>query len=67
MAELRKKKLGVVLVRNFLVATYRNPSGIRQKGRKGIYWLSESKNNQTQGRKGGCWVSGMNGARDTRA
>lgn len=30
-----RKKLGVVLVRNFLVATYRNPTGIRQKGKKG--------------------------------
>lgn len=66
MATLRKKKLGVVLVRNFLVATYRSPVGIRQKGREGIYRLSDSKNNQTEGRKGGSWVSGINGARDMR-
>lgn len=51
MAAFRKKKLGV-LVRNFWVATYRNPTGIRQKGKKGIYWLLESKNNQHGGRRG---------------
>lgn len=66
MAALRKKKLGVALVRNFLVATYRNPTGIRQKVKKGIYWILESKNNQTERRKGGCCVLGKNGARDTK-
>lgn len=60
------QKLRVALVRNFLVATYRNPAGIRQKGKKGIYWLSESKNNQTEGRKGRL-VSGLNRTRDTKA
>lgn len=49
----RREKLRVVLLRNFLVVTYRNPAGIRQKKKKwGIYWFSESKNNQTEGRKG---------------
>lgn len=63
----KKKKLEVVLVRNFLVATYRNSTGIRQKGKKGIYGLSESKSSQTEGRKRGCWASGVKGARGAKA
>lgn len=51
-AASRKEESGVASVRNFLVATYRNPTGIRQKGIKGIYWLSGSKDNQTAGRGG---------------
>lgn len=31
----QEEKLGVVLVRNFGVATYRDPTGIRLKGQKG--------------------------------
>lgn len=58
MATFRKKKLEVVLVRNILVATYRNPTEIRQKGKKGIYWLPESKNNQTEGRNGAVGFQG---------
>lgn len=64
-AAFRKKKLGVVLVRNFLVATYRDPTGIRQKGQKGIYWLLESKNNQPGGGRETAGVGGS-GARDTQ-
>lgn len=55
----QEEKSGFVLARNFLVAIYRDPTGIRLKGQKGTDWLLGSKNNQPRGGRG------LSGERDT--
>jgi hypothetical protein len=66
-AALRKKKLRVALVRNFWVATYRNPAGNRQKGKREFIGSQNPRTTRLKEGKGGCWVSGINGTRDTKA
>lgn len=51
-----------------MVAIYRDPSGIRLKGQKGIYWLVVlgTQEPSAWGRQGEGRVSGVSGEKDTQ-